>query len=62
MNAIRPRITARVDTDTQSLLTQAAALAGISSINSFVLRDCKIITWPFSVFVLICRNGNRRSN
>ena len=37
MNAIRPRITARVDTDTQSLLTQAAALAGISSINSFVL-------------------------
>ena len=37
MNAIRPRITARVDTDTQSLLTQAAALSGISSINSFVL-------------------------
>lgn len=37
MNAIRPRITARVDTDTQNLLTQAAALAGISSINSFVL-------------------------
>ena len=37
MNAIRPRITARVDTDTQNLLTQAAALSGISSINSFVL-------------------------
>ena len=37
MKAIRPRITARVDTDTQNLLTQAAALAGISSINSFVL-------------------------
>jgi len=37
MNAVRPRITARVDTDTQDLLTQAAALAGISSINSFVL-------------------------
>ena len=37
MNTIRPRITARVDTDTQSLLTQAAALAGMSSINSFVL-------------------------
>ena len=37
MNAIRPRITARVDTETQSLLSQAAALAGMSSINSFVL-------------------------
>lgn len=37
MNTIRPRITARVDADTQELLTQAAALAGISSINSFVL-------------------------
>jgi len=37
MNAIRPRITARVDAETQGLLTQAAALAGISSINSFVL-------------------------
>jgi len=33
----RPRITARVDTDTQELLSQAAALAGMSSINSFVL-------------------------
>ncbi len=32
-----PRITARVDYDTQVLLTQAAALSGMSSINSFVL-------------------------
>ncbi len=32
-----PRITARVDADTQDLLTKAAALAGMSSINSFVL-------------------------
>lgn len=32
-----PRITARVDADTHELLTQAAALAGMSSINSFVL-------------------------
>lgn len=32
-----PRITARVDGDTQDLLTKAAALAGMSSINSFVL-------------------------
>lgn len=32
-----PRITARVDNDTQALLTQVAALAGMSSINSFVL-------------------------
>ena len=32
-----PRITARVDTDTQDLLTRAAALTGMSSINSFVL-------------------------
>lgn len=32
-----PRITARVDIDTQDLLTRAAALAGMSSINSFVL-------------------------
>lgn len=29
--------TARVDVDTQDLLTKAAALAGMSSINSFVL-------------------------
>ncbi|EKF9477146.1 DUF1778 domain-containing protein [Vibrio cholerae] len=33
-----PRITARVDVDTQDLLTRAAALAGMSSINSFVLN------------------------
>lgn len=32
-----PRITARVDVDTQDLLTKAAAMAGMSSINSFVL-------------------------
>ena len=32
-----PRITARVDADTQDLLTKAAALAGMSRINSFVL-------------------------
>ena len=32
-----PRITARVDSDTQVLLQQAAAVSGISSINSFVL-------------------------
>ncbi len=33
-----PRITARVDTNTQTLLARAAALAGVSSINSFVLN------------------------
>jgi uncharacterized protein (DUF1778 family) len=32
-----PRITARVDVDTQDLLTKAAAIVGVSSINSFVL-------------------------
>ncbi|OFC71989.1 DUF1778 domain-containing protein [Alteromonas confluentis] len=32
------RITARVDADTQDLLTKAAAIAGMSSINSFVLN------------------------
>ena len=37
MSTIHPRIITRVDTDTQSLLTQAAAIAGMSSINSFVL-------------------------
>ena len=37
MAATLPRITARVDVDTQDLLTKAAALAGMSSINSFVL-------------------------
>lgn len=33
-----PRITARVDFDTQALLQQAAALSGITSINAFVLN------------------------
>jgi len=37
MTATLPRITARVDVDTQDLLTKAAAIAGMSSINSFVL-------------------------
>jgi uncharacterized protein (DUF1778 family) len=37
MSATLPRITARVDFDTQDLLLQAAAASGISSINSFVL-------------------------
>jgi len=32
-----PRITARVDLDTQDLLAKAAAISGVSSINSFVL-------------------------
>jgi len=32
-----PRITARVDIETQELLSQASAIAGMSSINSFVL-------------------------
>lgn len=32
-----PRITARVDEATQDLLIRAAAIAGMSSINSFVL-------------------------
>jgi uncharacterized protein (DUF1778 family) len=34
----RTRITARLDSSTQELLTQAAALSGVSSINSFVLN------------------------
>ena len=33
-----PRITARVDAQTQALLAQAAALSGVTSINSFVLN------------------------
>lgn len=37
MAATLPRITARVDIDTQHLLSKATALAGMSSINSFVL-------------------------
>jgi uncharacterized protein (DUF1778 family) len=32
-----PRITARVDVDTQNLLNKAATLAGMSSVNSFVV-------------------------
>lgn len=32
-----PHIAARVDVDTQNLLTKAAAIAGMPSINSFVL-------------------------
>ena len=32
-----PRITARIDTETRELLAQAAAIIGVSSINSFVL-------------------------
>ena len=32
-----PRITARVDIETQELLSHASAIAGMSSINSFVL-------------------------
>ena len=38
MAAVTPRITARVDLQTQELLSKAAALSGISSINSFVLN------------------------
>lgn len=38
MTATSPRITTRVDLDTQNLLSQAAAISGISSINSFVLN------------------------
>ena len=38
MASTLPRITARVDFDTQELLQQAAAISGISSINSFVLN------------------------
>ncbi|MCW7552898.1 DUF1778 domain-containing protein [Endozoicomonas gorgoniicola] len=32
-----PRITARIDTETRELLSQAAAIIGMNSINSFVL-------------------------
>jgi len=34
-----PRITARVTPDVQALLSKAAALMGVSSINSFVLSS-----------------------
>jgi len=37
MSTASPRITTRVDFETQNLLSQAAAISGISSINSFVL-------------------------
>lgn len=37
MTTLSPRITARVDLETQNLLSHATALAGMSSINSFVL-------------------------
>ena len=37
MTTLSPRITARVNLETQELLSRAAALAGMSSINSFVL-------------------------
>jgi uncharacterized protein (DUF1778 family) len=36
--ATLPRITARVDADTQKLLQEAAVLSGIPSINAFVLN------------------------
>ena len=37
MTTSAPRITARVDIDTQDMLSQAAAIAGMPSINAFVL-------------------------
>lgn len=37
MSTTLPRITTRVDTEAHELLSQAAALSGVSSINSFVL-------------------------
>ncbi|MCD2452594.1 DUF1778 domain-containing protein [Methylicorpusculum oleiharenae] len=37
MTTSLPRITARVDADTQDLLTKATVISGMSSINSFVL-------------------------
>jgi len=38
MATILPRITVRIDIETQKLLAQAAAISGISSINLFVLN------------------------
>ncbi len=38
MTASSPRITTRVTPDIQELLSKAASLVGISSINSFVLN------------------------
>ena len=37
MTSTSPRITARVNIETQKLLSQAAAIAGMPSINAFVL-------------------------
>lgn len=37
MSATAPRITTRVDEKTQALLSEAASLAGLPSINAFVL-------------------------
>lgn len=37
MSATLPRITARIDDKTQELLSRAAAISGVSSINSFVV-------------------------
>lgn len=37
MKVEQPRITARVDLETQELLKEASSLSGISSINAFVL-------------------------
>jgi uncharacterized protein (DUF1778 family) len=37
MTSAIPRITARVDLDTQDLLIQAAAIAGMPSLNAFVV-------------------------
>ncbi len=39
MTATLPRITARVDENTQKLLTKATALTGMTSINAFVLSS-----------------------
>lgn len=38
MTTTLPSITIRVDAETRSLLTKAAELAGMSSLNSFVLN------------------------
>ena len=38
MTTTAPRITARIKQETQAMLLKAAAISGISSINSFVLN------------------------
>ncbi len=38
MSATSPRITTRINSDTQVMLSKAAAISGIASINSFVLN------------------------